>query len=287
MKKIFTILGLISATAFINAQIVINEVYGGGGNSGSTYKNDFVELKNIGSVPVTLTGATLQYASATGTFNQYHTLPSITLNPGQKYLIQESAGAGGTTNLPTPDYIAPIPTNFGSGTNTTPGFAMAAGAGKIVLANNATQVATPTDSNVVDFVGYGTTANQFEGTGPAPAPSATNSVARVSGDTNNNAADFVAGAPTPQNTTSSTLAVADIKNAKSGNFVKNTFVKSDEITFGADVKDVKVYNMFGQVVKSASVKENGTVNVAELSKGNYIVTGTVNNEPVSQKILKD
>lgn len=83
------------------------------------------------------------------------------------------------------------------------------------------------------------------------------------------------------------LAVADIKNAKAGNFVKNTFVKSDEIIFGADVKDVKVYNMFGQVVKSASVKENGTVNVAELSKGNYIVTGTVNNEPVSQKILKD
>ncbi|PIF47367.1 putative secreted protein (Por secretion system target) [Chryseobacterium sp. 52] len=71
------------------------------------------------------------------------------------------------------------------------------------------------------------------------------------------------------------------------NFVKNTFVKSDEITFGADVKDVKVYNMFGQVVKSASVKQDGTVNVAELAKGNYIVTGTVNNEPVSQKILKD
>lgn len=71
------------------------------------------------------------------------------------------------------------------------------------------------------------------------------------------------------------------------NFVKNTFVKSDEITFGADVKDVKVYNMYGQVVKSASVKQNGTVDVSGLSKGNYIVTGTVNNEPVSQKILKD
>ncbi|MCT2562626.1 lamin tail domain-containing protein [Chryseobacterium herbae] len=287
MKKIFTVLGLISATAFMNAQIVINEVYGGGGNSGSTYKNDFVELKNIGSTPVTLSGATLQYASAANAFNQYHPLPAITLNPGQKYLIQESAGAGGTTNLPTPDYIAPVPTNFGSGTNTGAGFAMAAGAGKIVLANNGVQVVSPTDSNVVDFVGYGTTANIFEGTGPAPAPSAANSVARISGDTNNNAADFVAGAPTPQNTTSGSLAVSDVQNAKAGNFVKNTFVKSDEITFGADVKDVKVYNTFGQVVKSASVKQNGTVNVSELAKGNYIVTGTVNNEPVSQKILKD
>lgn len=69
--------------------------------------------------------------------------------------------------------------------------------------------------------------------------------------------------------------------------VKNTFVKNNEIAFGANAKDVKVYNMYGQVVKAASVKENGTLNVSELAKGNYIVTGTVNNEPVSQKILKD
>lgn len=285
MKKIFTIFGLISATAFMNAQIVINEVYGGGGNSGSTFKNDFIELKNIGSTPVTLNGATLQYASSAGTFNQYHPLPNITLNPGKTYLIQEAAGSGGTVNLPTPDYIAPVPTNFGTGTNTGAGFAMAAAAGKIVLANNGVQVTSPTDANVVDFVGYGS-ANQFEGTGPAPAPSATNSVARIAGDTNNNAADFVAGAPTPQNSTSGTLAVSDVKNVK-GSFVKNTFVKNSEITFGANAKDVKVYNMFGQVVKTASVKENGTLNVSELAKGNYIVTGTVNNEPVSQKILKD
>jgi predicted aspartyl protease len=45
--------------------------------------------------------------------------------------------------------------------------------------------------------------------------------------------------------------------------------------------------MLGQIVKTASVKENESVSVAELQKGNYIVTGTVNNKPVSQKILKD
>ncbi|REC59456.1 T9SS C-terminal target domain-containing protein [Chryseobacterium pennae] len=87
--------------------------------------------------------------------------------------------------------------------------------------------------------------------------------------------------------TTGTLAVTEIKGKSSANFVKNTFVKNSEITFGADVKDVKVYNMFGQIVKEASVKQNGTVNVAELAKGNYIVTGTVNKEAVSQKILKD
>lgn len=86
--------------------------------------------------------------------------------------------------------------------------------------------------------------------------------------------------------TAGTLAVGEVLPSKY-RMIKNTFIKNDEITFGAQVKDVKVYNMFGQVVKTASVKENEVVNVSELAKGNYIVTGTVNNEPVSQKILKD
>jgi len=82
------------------------------------------------------------------------------------------------------------------------------------------------------------------------------------------------------------LAIADFAKVKS-NFVKNTLVKNEEITFGADVKDVKIYNLSGRIVKTASVKENANLNVADLTKGNYIVTGTVNNQPVSQKILKD
>lgn len=286
MRKIFTVLGLFTAFAFANAQIVINEVYGGGGNNGSTYKNDFVELKNIGSTSVTLTNATLQYASSSGTFNQYHTLPTITLTSGQTYLIQEGANNpnSGTTDLPSPNFIAPIPTNFGTGTNTTAGFNMSATAGKIVLVSNGVQVTTPTDSNVLDFVGYGS-ANQYEGTGAAAAPSASNSTARISGDTNNNANDFAAGAPTPQ-PTGGTLAISDLTKTKS-NFVKNTFVQDEEITFGADVKDLKIYTLTGQIVKTGSVKEGSVLNVAELAKGNYIVTGTVNNQPVSQKILKD
>jgi len=84
----------------------------------------------------------------------------------------------------------------------------------------------------------------------------------------------------------STLAVSDVAKTN-GNFIRNSFVKNNEITFGADAKDVKVYTMSGQLVKTASVKENESVSVAELAKGNYIVTGMINNKPVSQKILKD
>lgn len=279
MKKIFTILGLVSVASFMNAQIVINEIYGAGGGSNSAilYKYDFIELKNIGSTPATLTGAYLQYASATGNFNggnSNHALPTITLAPGQTYLLQEGSAGTAGGNLPTPDAIGTIN--------------LSGSAGKLALTSDNTAPTSATSSNVLDFLGYGSTANAYEGsTGPATSPSNTTSIARVAGDTNNNSVDFVAGTPTPQNSSSGSLAVSDVKNVKAGNFVKNTLVKSDEITFGSDVKDVKVYNMFGQVVKTASVKNNEVLNVAELAKGNYIVTGTVNNEPVSQKILKD
>ncbi|MBD8083992.1 T9SS type A sorting domain-containing protein [Chryseobacterium caseinilyticum] len=84
----------------------------------------------------------------------------------------------------------------------------------------------------------------------------------------------------------STLAVSDFKKVTS-NFVKNTLVKNNEIVFGSDVKDIKVYTLSGAIVKTGEVKNGSTLNVAELAKGNYIVTGIVNNEPVSQKILKD
>jgi len=274
MKKIFTILGVVALSAFANAQIVINEVYGGGGNSGAPLKNDFIELKNIGSSSVTLNGAFIQYASATGTFNggtNTHSIPSITLTPGQTYLIQESGGANGV-NLPTADATGAL--NL-SGT-----------AGKVALTSSDVAVTTETSANVIDFVGYGATASYFEGSGATAAPSNTTSIARISGDTNSNAVDFAVGVPTPQNSIGGVLAVSDLSKPKS-NFVKNTFVKNEEITFGADVKDIKIYTLTGQVVKTASVKEGATLNVAELAKGNYIVTGTVNNQPVSQKILKD
>ena len=43
-----------------DADVVINEVYGGGGNSGATYRRDFVELVNVSSSPVDLSGWSVQ-----------------------------------------------------------------------------------------------------------------------------------------------------------------------------------------------------------------------------------
>src|SRR5665811_1497526 len=129
------------SVAAASTSVVISQVYGGGGNSGAVYKNDFIELYNLGSATVDITGWTVQYASATGSSWQKTALAG-TVEPGHYYLVQEAAGAGGTTSLPTP--------------NATGSIAMAAGSGKVALANNATTLTGSCPTGVVDFVGYGT-----------------------------------------------------------------------------------------------------------------------------------
>jgi len=51
----------------VSTSIVISQVYGGGGNSGATLKNDFIELYNLGSTAVDVTGWSVQYAATAGT----------------------------------------------------------------------------------------------------------------------------------------------------------------------------------------------------------------------------
>ncbi len=176
------------AQAVVSTTIVISQVYGGGGNSGATYKNDFIELYNLGAAPVDVTGWSVQYVSPGGTGTWAVTNLSGTIQPGKYYLVQEAAGAGGTVSLPTPD---------ASGT-----LAMGGTAGKVALVNLTTPLngACPT-TGVVDLVGYGTTANCSETAPTAVLTNSTAALRKANGatDTDNNSADFTIGAPTPRN----------------------------------------------------------------------------------------
>jgi predicted extracellular nuclease len=188
--------------------IVISQVYGGGGNTGAPYTNDYLELFNRSSTPASLSGWSVQYASATGTGNFASNpiaLLSGVLAPGQHYLVQEAGGANGVP-LPLPD---------ASGTVN-----MSASAGKVIVANTTTGLAcnggstpcTPAQlAQIVDLVGYGN-ANFFEGLGPAPTLSNTTAGLRLAAgctETDNNTADFAAGAPNPRNTISPASVCGD------------------------------------------------------------------------------
>src|SRR5262245_1437161 len=97
----------VPAARAASTSLVISQVYGGGGNAGATYRNDFVELFNRGPVAVDVSGWSIQYASAAGTTWQVTPLSGV-VEPGQYLLVQEAAGTGGTANLPTPDVSGTI-----------------------------------------------------------------------------------------------------------------------------------------------------------------------------------
>lgn len=175
-----------------SAGVLVSQVFGGGGNVGSPYANDFVELFNRGSTPVSLSGWTLQYATAAGTSWQATPLDG-SIQPGGRYLVQLAGGAEGAP-LPAPDATG---TTNASSTN-----------GKIAVVRDAAPLtcgAAPggcaASGLVEDLVGYGS-ASDYEGSGAAPALTSTAAAVRAGdgcADTDSNAADFSAAPAAPRN----------------------------------------------------------------------------------------
>ena len=175
------LLGAAPASATSSA-VLLTEVYGGGGNAGATWRNDFIELFNKSGAAVDLTGWQVQYWSAgaaAGARPSGATPLSGTVSPGGHYLVQEAPGGNaGATALPTPDAT-----------------------GTVALSGTAGRVAVVDASGaVVDLLGWGGGA-VAEGS-PAASTSNTTSATRnyTCVDTDDNAADFATVSPTPQNT---------------------------------------------------------------------------------------
>ncbi|MEH0147203.1 ExeM/NucH family extracellular endonuclease [Corynebacterium sp. Q4381] len=167
-----------SASAAVDGtNVVINEVYGGGGNSGSVYSNDFVELYNPTDAPIDITGWQIEQYSANGGKGGRH--PHVlngTIQPKSFFLVQGWAGNNATGELPAPDQIL----NFD--------FAGKQAIAKLIDANG----------SVVDLLGWGA-AKEAEGDSPAAGTNNGTSVQRKRDgvDTDNNANDFKVDAPTP------------------------------------------------------------------------------------------
>lgn len=191
----------------ISTTLVISQVFGGGGTSGTpAYNADYVELKNISAAPQSLNGLTLMYGSATGnfgsqTFNVFP-LPNTTLQPGQYFLIKMASGTVG------PDI--PI------AADATAAFSMGASDGKVALtnglvANTCGATANPCvipSSQIIDLVSFGSASNA-EGNAAVPTLDNTKGAVRKENgckDSDNNLADFdVIAPPIPRNTSSAVV----------------------------------------------------------------------------------
>jgi len=175
------------------AAVVISQVYGGGGNPGATYRNDYVELYNRGGAVADLSNWSLQYASATGSNWVSNRQPlGGTIAPGEYYLVSLASGGANGAQLPASNITGEI--NLSSTT------------GKVALVNNSDALAGNcplSDTELIDFVGYGGSADCQEGSTRAAAPSNTSAIFRQGNgsiDTNNNGPDFTVAAPLPRRT---------------------------------------------------------------------------------------
>jgi hypothetical protein len=241
-----------STTGFTAADphaIVISQVYGGGGNNGATYKNDFIELHNRGAVPINLAGWSVQYTSASGTSFSNSTALSGTIQPGAYFLIQEAAGTGGTTALPAPD----LPGTIGLGST----------GGKVALLTTTTLLTTgcPTASStpaLVDFVWYGGGSGTCsEGATTAATANGTSAIRKQNGcqDTNVNSADFTiatvtpTGVNIPRNSATTAVQCAPTQNeagaALEADYCDTQFPLSLNVTAGQSTG-----NVYGRIYES-------------------------------------
>jgi hypothetical protein len=182
--------------------VLVSQVYGGGGNAAASFTNDYVELFNRGASTVDVTGWSVQYATAAGTGWQATALTG-SIRPGHYYLVQLASTAAIGAPLPAPDV-----------TGTTN---LAVSGGKVALVRDVTPLTCGATAGscsatalVQDLVGYGP-ASDFEGSAPGPALTSSTAAVRAGGgcvDTDSSSADFLASAPTPRTSVSTALTCA-------------------------------------------------------------------------------
>jgi predicted extracellular nuclease len=187
---------VLAAAGTANAALVLSQIYGGGGATGTTataFDYDYIELFNNSNTAVNLSGYTVQYASATGTAWTTTAL-SGSINAYSYFLIRESTASTAFTNaLPAADVIG--------ATGTTGLLNLSATSGKVALVNGTSALggSSPSAPSFVDLIGYGTTANNTTGNLVLSAVTNQTAVIRDQGGLANT---FTVGTPNPHNSLS-------------------------------------------------------------------------------------
>lgn len=235
LSSIFSAIGPVSTVQAESDNVLISQGYGGGGNNGATYKNDFIELYNPTPNEIDLTGWKINYGNASASSWTNTTVLTGEIAPYSFFLIQEAAGSGGTQDLPTPDFDAANTPGVTAITMASGGFVL-----HLVDASGAE----------VDLVSFNN--NNLKKGEAGPALSNTTAGIRNSDstipfinrghNTNNNANDFTAGTPDPRNSSFVTEipshpSVAKVKaSPESGEWPSGTTVALSTETEGATIK---------------------------------------------------
>jgi hypothetical protein len=175
---------------------------------------------------------------------------------------------------------------------------MSASNGKVALVSNQTALTTTNPislgQGVVDFVGYGSTANAAEGGSPAPSPSVTSSIVRLNGgdtDSNTNSVDFVVASPfTPRNSASPPNVTSSAPVITAQPQSTNTVVGSN-VTFTVTATGTPAVNYQWQLANTnLPTATNATLTLTNVTFGqagtyNVVVTNSVGPVTSSNAVL--
>lgn len=252
---------------FGTPDVLITEVYGAGGNSGATLKNDFIELFNNTQEGKDISGWSIQYyaATATGeaTASNTFVFPANTIIPPRAhYLIQCAAGVGGTEDLPAPDAVSSL------GLGGTVGKVILYKTSELQTISNLSSIIE--NANFVDYVPYGASAVPIWTSAMDQLSNATSASRILDVNkytyTQNIGNDFRAVAPNPSNTS----------NVISGIFANQmenltAYASNGLVNFSAEEGEkVEIYNTMGQNLHR-SVATGGINEIAIDTKGILIV----------------
>ena len=310
MKKIFTLLSIVAIGVSANAQTeVVNETFSYTGalkdNGWVTHSGTAGQLEADGSVAKIVAGSSEDVNKAFSTSytieaNKYNKIEySLTLNVPSQTGLAGSTAAG--------EYFLMLSNQSGTTVSNFYGrlfIRKGTGAGYVLGISNYTGTAVystvelPVATDVSVKVAFSVSGTNSTSTltinsetpitsTSAVAPTVLKSVVirqdgTATAGTGNVSIDNLVVTTYP----SSVLATTDVIKSKNI-FLKNTMVDNTLSFQTKGNASVKVYNANGQLVKSATISaQNANVNVANLPKGNYVVTAELNGETVSQKIVK-
>lgn len=218
-------LGMGDCSANADSDIVIAQIYGGGGTASAPIKQDYIVLYNRSCNPVDISNWSLQYGntnSGSGLTIKLDLVPVAAnyIVPAKSYFLVQAGVAGvndlgaDLSTIKTPDFI---PTG-----NPGSGISMSQTTGRIAIVRDTVLIGTNfTSPTIADFVGYGSTAATYEGAAPTTNLDAADALFRKDAgnqDSNQNFNDFDYFAPAPVNSadpmggTCTTTCPADLDN---------------------------------------------------------------------------
>jgi uncharacterized protein len=184
--------------ALVSTTMVVSQIYGGGGNPGADWHNDYVELFNRGSGPVDMNGWSLQYGSSTSNLNLQVNITGSTIVPAGRYFLI-SLGSSGSHGVTVPADL--VGTGAGA-------FNISNADGKVAIVSNQTPLGCGgstrcTSAAIVDLAGYGQGTDYETAAAVSPSGVGVNGAIYRAGngciDTDDNSADFFGAGAVPRN----------------------------------------------------------------------------------------